>query len=133
MFKKYSINIMQKDNKEHIFPVGTYSTKASIRFMDDMNGTFSQNDFISFNEHGSNLMRHQVQNHLKFYLQQNDLLMEINPINYARIMPVTCSIAISIYALIRNSSQCPSEYNANLYPYQFHGFSLGWPKGYPHV
>jgi hypothetical protein len=125
MFEKYSINIIQKDNKEYIFPVGTYSTKALIRFMDDMNGNFLQNDFISFNEHGSNLMQRQIQNRLKFYFQQNDLPMEINPINYARVMPVTCPITISIYALIRNSSQCSSEYNRILYPYQFHSFSLG--------
>ncbi|MDR1906910.1 MAG: tyrosine recombinase XerC [Puniceicoccales bacterium] len=78
-FEQCSVKIMGKGNKERICPVGIYSIQALIHFLDAMGGNFSRDDFVIINEQGRNLTPRQVQNRLKFYLQQSGLPMDISP------------------------------------------------------
>jgi site-specific recombinase XerD len=60
-FEHCSIKIMQKDNKEHICLIGIYFIQNLTWLTDVTSRIFVQNDFISLNEHGSNLTPRQTE------------------------------------------------------------------------
>jgi integrase/recombinase XerC len=78
-FGQCSVKIMGKGNRERLCPIGTYSIQALARFMDAAGGNFSPDTFVIINKRGGNLTPRQVQNRLKFYLQQSNLPMDISP------------------------------------------------------
>ncbi|MDR2812211.1 MAG: tyrosine-type recombinase/integrase [Puniceicoccales bacterium] len=78
-FEQYSVKITGKGNRERICPIGIYSIRALEQFITAMGKSFSSVMFIIINEQGGNLTPRQVQNRLKFYLQQSNLPMDISP------------------------------------------------------
>ncbi|MDR0418265.1 MAG: tyrosine recombinase XerC [Puniceicoccales bacterium] len=78
-FERYSVKVMGKGNRERICPIGIYSIQALERFIAGMGKVFSPHALIIISEQGKNLTPRQVQNRLKFYLQQSNLPMDISP------------------------------------------------------
>jgi integrase/recombinase XerC len=78
-FEHASVKVMGKGGKERICPVGAYSIEALRRFIENLGGNWERNAFIIVNDRGGNLTPRQVQNRLKFYLQQGNLPMDISP------------------------------------------------------
>ncbi|MDR1366874.1 MAG: tyrosine-type recombinase/integrase [Puniceicoccales bacterium] len=78
-FEQCSVKIMGKGNRERICPIGIYSVQALERFIAGTGGNFFPDVLIIIGEQGKNLTPRQVQNRLKFYLQQSNLPMDISP------------------------------------------------------
>lgn len=78
-FEQCSVKIMGKGNRERLCPIGPYSIQALTRFMDAMGGKIFPNAFVIVSKRNGKLTPRQVQNRLKFYLQQSNLPMDISP------------------------------------------------------
>jgi integrase/recombinase XerC len=78
-FGQRSAKIMGKGNKERICPIGIYSIEALRRFIGGRAGDFSPDSLIIISDRGKNITPRQVQNRLKFYLQQSNLPADISP------------------------------------------------------
>jgi integrase/recombinase XerC len=78
-FEQCSVKVRGKGNRERVCPIGIYSIQALERFTAGMGEKFSPTMPIIINGQGENLTPRQVQNRLKFYLQQSNLPMDISP------------------------------------------------------
>ncbi|MDR1591169.1 MAG: tyrosine-type recombinase/integrase [Puniceicoccales bacterium] len=78
-FGQCSVKIIGKGNRERICPIGSYSIRALEQFIATIGGSFSPTMFVIVNEQGGHLTPRQVQNRLKFYLQQSNLPRDISP------------------------------------------------------
>ncbi|MDR0740591.1 MAG: tyrosine recombinase XerC [Puniceicoccales bacterium] len=78
-FERCSVKITGKGNRERVCPIGIYSIHALERFIAGIGESFSPTMPIIINGQGENLTPRQVQNRLKFYLQQSNLPMDISP------------------------------------------------------